>query len=318
MTMPDEEILVAFGIDLAYAPHLATVIASVVANAPGASFCFMVIHDGLPEAEIAKISSVAADHKFQWCEIKDSRVLDFATRHHISRATYYRFAIAGFAPECFRRAIYLDSDLVVLGDLRELWHSELKGAPIGAVKDGFISSQEFAEKWQLASSAASYFNAGVLVLDLDELRRDNILETAVELLQERWEDFPWGDQDALNLMFWNRWTQIETCWNIQRRMLVPMHAARRFTDRVPKIVHYTEAEKPWLPGTWHPLAGLYFRYLKHTPYWNTINASAGMTWHKRMRHRLRTWLTLAQLSGRLPPPQAPRNESSVSMTHGRA
>ncbi len=310
MTMTDEEILVAFGVDLAYAPHLATVIASVVANAPGARFRFMVIHDGLPDEEQAKIAAAAPGQAFQWCRIGDSRVLGFVTRDYISRATYYRFAIPGFAPAGARRAIYLDSDLVVLGDLRELWQADLGGAPVGAVHDGGISAADFAAKWDLEPADLGYLNAGVLVLDLEEIRARGLFDTALGLLGERWDDFPWGDQDALNLLLWGQWARLDARWNVQRRMLVHLGSAPSFTtpERLrargtPKIVHYTEAFKPWLPDAWHPLAGLYFRYLKHTPYWPSVNAAAGTTRGKRLRHALRTSLTLAQLKGFLPLPK---------------
>lgn len=301
-SVTSDDIIVAFGVDLAYAPHLATTLTSIVANAPGAHFHFMIIHDGIPDTEKRKIEAGAKGQSFHWHEITDSRVLAFETRDYISRATYYRFAIPEFAPAEAKRVIYIDSDTVVLADLCELWHADLGGKPIAAVWDGGISATEFADRWQLPQVELGYFNAGIMVLDLEQIRAGGLFDQAVSHLQTRWNDFPWGDQDALNLLFWDNWTRLDPAWNCQRRMLVHLTNApeystpenMRATGR-PKIVHYTEAYKPWLPKAWHPLTWLYFRYLKRTPYWKSVNQNAETTPVKLLRHFIRTQLTLSRL-----------------------
>ena len=303
MTAKTDEIVVAFGVDLAYTPHLATTLASIVANAPGERFRFLVIHDGIPADEQRRVEEAAPGQNFDWREITGSPMLEFETRTYISRATYYRFAIPEFAGPDTKRALYIDSDTVVLGNLRELWDTDLGGAPIGAVHDGGLNAQGFAEKWDLPPVDLGYFNAGVLVLDLEQIRRSGFFEQAVSMMQARWDEFEMGDQDVLNLLYWDNWARIDSRWNCQRRMLVHLAKGGEQTTpehmratRRPKLVHYTEKFKPWLPDAWHPLTWLYFRYLKRTPYWADINAQAKTSPIKRLRHFIRTQMTLNRLT----------------------
>ncbi len=303
MTRPSlDEIIVAFGVDSAYTPHLATVIASVVANSPGQKFRFMIIHDGIPLLEQQTVQETAPGEVFQWCDVSDSPLVNITGAGHVSGATYYRLAIPDFTPPGANRVIYLDSDLIVLGDLRELWSADLQGMPIGAVHDGGPWSDEFARKWALEPVPLGYFNAGVLILDVDQIRDSGMFAKAVHLLQTRREDFPLSDQDVLNLLAWGKWHRVDPRWNTQRRMLVHLGTAPNFTtpDNLrathrPKIIHYTEAFKPWLEDAWHPLTWFYFRYLRRTPYWTSVLRAAKVSPFQLVKHYIRTNITWSQL-----------------------
>lgn len=301
MASGSKEIVVAFGIDVNYAPHLAVVIASVVANAPRARFRFMVIHEGVPAFDRAQVESVAPGQAFEWHEIADSRLLEMESYNHITRASYFRFAIATFAPADAKRVIYLDSDLVVLGNLCELAEVDLRGNMIGAVYDAAVDSEAFGVRWGLTPKRLSYFNSGVLVLDIEMIRNSGGFEPAIKTLKDHRDKFMFGDQCALNVMMWDSWTPIDPTWNVQRRMVMregtPCYLApeEMQAGQRPKIIHFTETNKPWAVDGYHPFIWVYYKYLRRTPYWRSVNAKAKTTAVKHVRRYVKTALNFARL-----------------------
>lgn len=296
------DISIAFGVDIGYVPHMAATIRSIVRNSPGCHFNFYVIHDGIPPEDQRRIESVAPEHHFEWPEITDKRMLSISTKHHLKRSAFYRIAIPDLVPQSTSRIIYLDTDLIVLRNLIELWNTDLKGHPLGAVFDPLIDGDEFARKWELSPTGRQYFNSGVLVLDLDAIRSTNGFGPALDIMTTRWDDLSYPDQCILNILFWNNWYQLDPVWNVQRCMTMEEPGHVRFTDpkniptgRRPKIIHYTEKNKPWSVDAYHPYTWIYYKYLRRTPYWNEVNRQAENTPLKHLRRYVKTQLNFMAL-----------------------
>lgn len=302
MGEPALEITIAFGVDTAYVPHMAATIASIISNSKDCQFRFFVIHDGISDEDRKRVEAVAPGHQFEWPVITDSRMLNLGTRHHINRSTYYRFAIPELLPATTSKVLYLDSDLVVLRDIRELWNTGMQGHPIAAVQDPMVDYKGFAKRWDLPASERGYFNAGVLLFDLDYIRSQNVFEPAFDLMLNRWDDLDFGDQCILNILFWDNWMKLDPTWNVQRCMVLqePNHTAYADasafpTGRRPKIIHYTEHNKPWSVDAYHPYPWSYYKYLRHTPYWKEINRKAQTNFFKLLRRYIKTQLNFMAL-----------------------
>lgn len=294
------ETIVAFGIDEGFAPHLAVTIASIVSNARGAKFLFLILHDGVSAEHRQRVTQCAGGHKVQWAEMSDSRYFKLQGKDHISRAAYFRLAIPAFAPPEAKRAVYLDVDIVVLGNVGELAQSDLQDKIIGAVFDPGMDAAAFAEEKGLPQTHLGYFNSGMMVIDLEKVRASQTFEKALEVIVDGRVNLTYGDQCALNIALWNQWAPLDPVWNMQRRMLMhepwePVFASRKEMawGRRPKLIHYTTAKKPWHPNAYHPYTWLYFRYLKRTPYWQQVNQAAETSWPQHLRRFLKARLNLA-------------------------
>lgn len=292
----DNEVVVAFGVDANYAPHLGVVLASIIANAPGIRLRVLVLNDGIPEHLRDAVERCAPHAQFDWHDVSDGAVSGLEGSGHISRASYYRLMIPEIAPVGVNRVIYLDVDLVVIGDLRELWNQDLLGMPIGAVADPGVDGRTFARRMNLPEIDNGYFNAGVLVIDTGALGSHGF-RPAIDVLMTRLEDCPFMDQDALNVAFQGRWTPIDYAWNMQRVLSMRHEGLPYFAspgvydpDKRPKIIHFTTEHKPWHVGNHHRFIWKYYQYLKQTPFWQDIVKSSGMTRTKALRRRIRTWL----------------------------
>ena len=260
-------------------------------------FNFLVLHDGIPAEDRASFESCGVGHAFNWLQISEPAVLAMPGKRHISRATYFRLMIGELAPVDIGRVIYLDADLVVKSDIRKLYTVDLGGRSIRAVCDVGMDDRIFADRFGLPHQRLGYFNSGVLVLELHNIRRDGDFQHALDLLQKRSEDLEYADQCALNVVFWQRWAQLDVLWDVQRRMLMPQEGKPCFataremkTGKRPKIIHFTEYNKPWSLDGWHPLIWAYYDYLRKTPYNRYVREVAHVTFAKDVKRRIKTLL----------------------------
>lgn len=282
-----ERIDIALGFDARYAPHAGVVISSVVRHAPGARFRFICLHDGIDAALRARVESCAPGAEFYWTEVREDDLPAFSTRGHFNRAILFRIGLEKLAPADARRVIYLDSDVAVCGDVRELWGADLLGNAIGAVRDCYQDGVAFAARWSLAGDAPRYFNSGVLLIDLAAVRADKSFSAAAEFVARHGEDILFGDQDALNFVFWRRWSELEPAWNVQRYMTPAEIAEAGWGRAVPALIHFIGIQKPWMRNVWHPWAWAYWEALQRTAFADEVAAANKMDFYQLMRLRLR-------------------------------
>lgn len=157
------------------------------------------------------------------------------------------------------RLIYLDCDLLVFRDLAELFDRELSASKIlAAVPD----SETFAlgDDSRTVASAMNlpcggrYFNSGLMLLDLNELRKQNFTRKALEFFGNWRGNYRFWDQSAINFLLHGRIDQLPECWN---------RASWRFDEQQDNdldcVLHYTSSA-PWLDGIPGPAQVLFERF----------------------------------------------------------
>lgn len=283
-----DRIWVAFGCDSGFTPHLAATIASVVRYTPANRLHFLILQEGFDPRERATIEAIAKDADFTWINMADFELPDYQVSNHITYATLFRLGLEQLAPKACKRLIYLDADLIVMADLQELWNVDLEGATIGGIPDAGLckdipSDHQHWLEW-VDDKDAAYMNAGVMVVDLDKVRREGGFTQALDFIAARGADLPYQDQDALNHVYWNQWTCLPLEWNVQRFQFIKafrpyFSAGSLATLKNPKIVHYTGPEKPWNMEGYHPWWWVYWQALAGTPYLSEV----------RKRHSISRW-----------------------------
>lgn len=283
---------IALGFDDRYAPHAAATIRSVVATSPGARFRFIILHDGVSPKRQSMIESVAPGAEFRWIVVGDDDFPEYSASQHFSRAILFRLGLDKLAPADCSRVLYLDTDVICTRDIRALWDVDLGGLPIGAVEDCYVKADAFARRWGLDADRPAYFNSGVALIDLERVRRDGGLARAMEFVARHGAEIELADQDALNVAFWGQWKKLDVIWNAQRHTAIPslfgeLHPHLRLEGRVPALIHYTTAEKPWVRGSYHPWAWLYWESLGRTPFAHEVPKAYGVGFVERLKIRLR-------------------------------
>ena len=159
-------------------------------------------------------------------------------RDYYTGATYYRIFIAEMFPQ-YDKAIYLDSDTVILGAISDFYNIELGDNLIGAVADGAVAAvPEFKiyTKEVLGIDYRSYFNAGVLLMNLKKFREEDFYRNFCKLLH-LYKFKVAQDQDYLNVICKDKVQTIGEEWN---RMPIGEKG-----DNLPKLIHYNLTLKPW-------------------------------------------------------------------------
>ena len=154
---------------------------------------------------------------------------------HINHMTFARYFIPDFVAE--DKVLYLDSDLVVTGDLTPLFELDLGENYLAAARSCF--------------GAGVGFNAGVLLINNKKWKLDNIRQQLVELTEKEHENVGEGDQSILNILFQSSYYQLEDTYNFQ----IGFDAGAAEKNHafifeipltpIPKILHYISPDKPW-------------------------------------------------------------------------
>jgi lipopolysaccharide biosynthesis glycosyltransferase len=274
-----QKIEIVCGIDKNYAPHLTVMLQSIVASNPENGFRVHVLHDNVPPLLRDKVDRSSPSVEIIWHQVTDHAVLGFTEIGHITRATYLRLMMLEALDPSLSRVLYLDVDMIVNGDLAPLWNLDLQGKVCAVVVDPGADADAFAQKWKL-NGPGPYFNAGVMLYDLDKLRARPYLQQAIDVLANPDNVCEYGDQDALNIVLWNDCLYIDPKWNFQRKFLYSNYAAWNAlnpSEGAPAIIHFTETEKPWRRSEWHPCRWLYLKSLIRTSFCRQVYGQGKMT-----------------------------------------
>lgn len=214
---------------------------------------------------------------------------------HFRTETYYRL----LAPELLNsvdKAIYLDSDLVCLRDVAELFDTNLDGCLLAATRDADTCGQADGYEPSIAryltdvvglEDPHDYFQAGVLVLNLAEFRRTHPSAELIELAASRhWQ---WLDQDVLNHVALGHYRRVPMCWNtlmdwqgLRRTHIIAqttpeIRAEYEQARKLPAIIHYAGPDdRPWQSPN-ADQAEFFWAFAADCPY------------YEELRHRLRTY-----------------------------
>ncbi len=188
-------------------------------------------------------------------------------RDYYTGATYYRVVIANMFKE-YDKAIYLDSDTIILGDISKMFNYNLGENYVGAVTDKVVNSNQVFINYSnevLGISAKRYFNAGILLMNLKKFRNDNFYKQFMNLLME-YKFCVAQDQDYLNVICQDKVKYLPYSWNT-----MPIGGESNIK---PNIIHYNLTLKPW-----HymniPYAKYFWQYAEESSYVDVIRRKFG-------------------------------------------
>lgn len=263
-----QEIQIFFSTDDNYIPYLDVAIASLISNASKEyRYRLIVLNTGLNPENILRIKLNECDgFVIDFIDISNSLKTiktHFKNVYHFSVATYYRIFIASLFPQ-YDKIIYLDCDLVVLGDIAKLYNTELGDNIMGAVSDQYVSSTKefriYAEK-AIGVNPDTYFNAGVLLISLEQFRKNDIENKFIKLIKDYDFDLLDPDQAYLNYLCYGKVCILPNGWNKSPTEIV--------CEGNKNIVHYNLYKKPWQYDD--VIDGKYFwEYAKHSPFYEVI------------------------------------------------
>lgn len=238
---------IALFIDRAMLPGAHVVLFTAAVHHGPAVLDVHVFHSGLDDDEVASLrktlEATGRDFRFTANAFDpDKHFSNFAGLHG-SRMTYGRLVLPELLPQ-LSRVLYLDSDLIVRVDLHRAFSADLGGHALGAVATSTFESSldgPLAAVWDLPSDTP-HFNAGVLLLDLDQWRQHGLTERTLAFIAQHVASLRSHDQSALNFVFHGRFKPLP------RRFNVCVEPWSQQTQPSTGIIHFIGSPKPFDPG----------------------------------------------------------------------
>lgn len=259
-----------------YSQHAGVVITSLLTNNPGVH-TFYVISDHISTENQELLQGITKQHHSNMVFLfinaditKDFPIGKGTANSYVSIATYFRLFITEVLPEQVDKILYLDCDIVVNKPLDDLWNSDFEeGMCIIALEESKTLSLPGCERLHYPT-AFSYFNAGVLLIDLNSLRATYNLRKAIDFIKNN--DIKFHDQDVLNGLLYDKKQFMSLRFNVMDSFLIK-HAKlplRYQNERDalyhPSIIHFSGPVKPWHKECKNPYTRLYHHYLQLTPW----------------------------------------------------
>ncbi|MBQ9870445.1 MAG: 1-acyl-sn-glycerol-3-phosphate acyltransferase [Eubacterium sp.] len=161
-------------------------------------------------------------------------------RDYYSKTTYYRLFIAEMFPQ-YSKALYLDSDTVILGDVSELYQTDIGDAYLGACHEQvMVQSREFGTYVEkvVGVSRYNFFNAGLMLINCDRFRIHFVLDKFIDYLHY-YNFVVTQDEDYLNLICKDHVYWLDQRWNTEAYGNVPYPVEQA------EMIHYIMINKPW-------------------------------------------------------------------------
>ena len=245
----NKEIPIFFTIDDTYAPFVTVAIKSIIENASKEyNYRIVILYQDLTIENMNRISKISNEKfKIDFIYMKDefklitNRIENCYVRlDYFTLTIFFRLLIPDMFPE-YDKGIYIDSDVVVPGDISELYNTELGNNLLGVCNDiSILNIKTFTDYVENAVGVSKYkyFNSGVLLMNLKELRDRGFSNKFFELLDKYHFDCVAPDQDYLNAICKDRVVYLDEAWDA-------MPAEGRELIKNPKIIHYNLNDKPW-------------------------------------------------------------------------
>lgn len=287
-----ENVPIVFSCSNAYAPHCAVTLQSLADTVSSARkydlFIFTLELTALNKRLLKSAVAEKSNISLRFIDVSSF----FEGRHlyespTISRETYFRFTIPELL-SCYKKALFLDSDIIIRRDVADLFDTDIGenwlGACIDVCESGSVngfspeSAQYVQEKMRLKDPCKE-FNAGILVMNLEALRQNLTTRYMIEFAEIG--AFRFQDQDVLNILCEDHIYWLAPAWNyaadpedsfrgwVTSYAPKDIYAAYVRAGKNPYILHYAGNEKPW----WHPefkWADAYWAVARRTPYYEQL------------------------------------------------
>ena len=257
-------IRICMACDENYAIHCAAAVASIIDNHKSPEKLeFYILNREISQKSKKRLENLGNTEKSS-LKLVDVDPSEFKTcpspkNTHFTLETYFRLKLPDFFPD-FDKILYLDSDITVLGDIKELWKFDVDDVFAGVCAD-IVSVEhirEFIGDYQ-------NFNAGVMVINLKKWREENISQKCFDFVNMHTEKIFFVDQDVLNSVLIPKIKYFPRFWNLEYMPLNDV-VSKLYPEEEIRLIHHISRMKPWNTPFIHIYADKYFKYLRKTPW----------------------------------------------------
>lgn len=204
--------------------------------------------------------------RLRWLPQNENTVAGLPVFGHIRSPAYYRIRIPDLLPRNLKRAVYLDSDILVRGDISPLWEEPFRGAPLLAIQDGSATVSHPTVRHHFLNSDVGadepYLNSGVLAFNLQAWREGELSDKIVTYIRDNAEKVTYWDQDGINAILVGRWGRLGREWNCRVDCGNGTEADCDLDKAM--VWHFASSAKPWHDDVSHPTQSAYLACRQRT------------------------------------------------------
>lgn len=288
-TFLEKGIPIAFACSEQYVPHVAGVVQSIIMHSSEMhNYDLSLLHAGITENSQRQLQVMVSEHpNFSIRFVNVERFVQpyrLKVNSHFTVETFYRLLLPQLLPN-YDKVIYLDSDLVVLRDMAELFAIDIGDHLLAATIDADMAGEyngaiqgvkDYCDTVLKLADPYSYFQAGVLVFNLSAFRKTFAPNELLELAAKR--EYHYVDQDVLNVACGGRVHTLDMRWNVVtdcggtrigtiiQRAPLSIYKAYLEARKDPYVIHYAGWQKPWNDPQ-SDFAEVYWKYARQTPFY---------------------------------------------------
>ena len=238
-------------IDEKYIPPLITALDSFYASHIGIQTKVFIAHSSIPEGEFDKLQKGFSPLGIEIINVKitEKWFSETPVLERLPEESFYRLLAFHYLPKDIDRCLYLDPDIYIRKPLTELYNTNLEEKYVAAASHTYGLKSVF-NKIRLGIKHR-YFNSGVMLMNLDMIRRDFTVGGIIDCLKDNMQKLIMGDQDLANILFGDGVVTVdEKIYNLDERTF--NHNQKKYdlkwVEENTAVVHYNGKFKPWLDG----------------------------------------------------------------------
>lgn len=269
-----KEISIAVCFDENYALNGAMVLHSAAQNIKkGIKIKAYVIDGGVKEKTKKRFKKIAKDNlEIIWLKPDLSIFNDLPLSPWTTKVSHARLLIPNIIPKRIKKILYLDSDMLVLDDITELWKLSLGNHVLFALQDltySHVHKKTNSQALIAAGMASSspYFNSGLLFINLFNWGKNDVLSKYIEILYKMGHKFTHCNQDALNIILNDKWKPLNHYWLAANTIYQSSKEGIKKIVKNKKMIHFT-GTTPGLVGCKHPLKDIFYKYVFHSSWFS--------------------------------------------------
>lgn len=261
-----------------YAPYCGVMLTSVFENNKNHSLkVFIFISKPLTKRNQNKFHKleIRYGNSIEFINVDDDSIRRLSIANKWSIATFYKVFAGDLLPESIHKILYLDGDMIVTGDLAELWNVDITGQAAAVVQDHGMSREMGQNRLQYPAEAG-YFNGGMLLINLDYWRHNNVGQRCLTYIENNYDKLNYCDQDVLNAVLWDEKMFVSLTYNYLITYLREDIYNSQSPDiqkeiikfsKMPLVIHYGYMLKPWSVAYYHmPFSEEWKAYKRLSPW----------------------------------------------------
>lgn len=261
----DEEhncVHVGFGVDANFVRPMGITITSLAINNQHISFVFHVFLSSIDEIDKSRLMELEKQFnniKIINYHVSENLIKMLPVKTNYTLATYFRLMMPLVLSK-LERLLYLDADIICLGQLDDLFTTDLGETLAAVVPDIPNTSMKRVREFKLKYGV--YFNAGVMLINISAWNKANISANAVDLLLKNPERYKLLDQDVLNILLDGKITRLPAQYNY-----IVLRKSEQDVPTDTTLMHCAAVPKPWKVAC-RNITQFYFLHYKNLSPWS--------------------------------------------------